>query len=650
MDKDNTTRKLKFYGLNDYGTFFDVKRVEDYLDSFDENKTDYRLAEIIELYNVLQFVDNGIFSNGSADERRAFYKTLSPKINKVISLFFGAIDESSTPTIITEIEYNYRQDLIFLLSKYKVQERVAARTLLSALVKIGVSISEILESKYIVTTYDPDIRLLILSDPQNAEQIIYKYLEVRDKREVYLPTSLTPDDARNLLDSYIDSDKSNPNYLKLIAEARVNDKAGIDAKLKLKAKRKYDATTEEFFNDDRNGMTYGCEVSISGEQEESLIVTKDGLIHKYSYSKKWLEQNSAAGQAVNNFAILFGFVREGVILNMPSYNSELGVFERFIGVKGKDSYLTGIAFESKRLCALSHTALYEKFLQTRDSGLEDVIFWFFEDHLNNQFKAEGFKYTPSSKTSTYLEKSRHLFTEMESLIKQFSLYVENGEIDKDLLAITSDQVRYHNIPSFVPNKYTYIITDNEEIRTVQYFMFSDQSSLGYINDTLQATSLLELLETNEVKYEDFLDYQKPKIDRLISLGVLVKITDSIKFRSKDQITALKNLFAVEAISYYHHAPGVQSEINDMINRGWLTRKTSLLTDPEASYFNYVLNQQEFSDGYDLRNKYLHGSQADKDNESAHYTTYMIALKLMISLIIKINDDFLLRDSIKSSNS
>src|SRR5690606_34849725 len=130
--------------------------------------------------------------------------------------------------------------------------------------------------------------------------------------------------------------------------------------------------------------------------------------------------NSGTDQIVNNFANLFGFVREGVILNMPSYNSELGVFERFMGVKGKDSYLTGIAFESKRLCALSHTALYEKFLQDRDSGLEDVLSWFFGDHLSNQFKAEGFKYTSSSKTSTYLEKSRHLFTEMESVIKQFS--------------------------------------------------------------------------------------------------------------------------------------------------------------------------------------------------------------------------------------
>ncbi|HMO77709.1 MAG TPA: hypothetical protein PKD95_00735 [Candidatus Paceibacterota bacterium] len=489
-----------------------------------------------------------------------------------------------------------------------------------------------------------------MSTPQNAELILYKYLEATGRREVYLPESLTSDDINGLLNSYIDSDKSNPNYLKLIAETRVNVMYGIDDKLKLRAKRKYNLLNEEFFSNEATGLTYGCEVSISNEQEEALIVTNDNLVHKYSYSNHWLEQNSNPDQVIYNFANLFSFVRQDFILNMPSYNSELGVLERFIGVKGRDTYPKGIAFESKWLHALSHTALYEKFLQSKKSGLEDVIRYFFEDHLLSQFGTDGFKYKSSSKASTYLEKSRHLFVEMESIIKQFSLYVENNEIDKDLLAITSDQVRYHNIPSLIVNKYVYICSDNDEIQTIQYFLFSDQSSLGYINDSLQATNLYELLSANEVKYEDFDDHQKPRINKLLDLGVLEIVEDLIKFRSKNQVDALKDLFDVDVLSYYHKSRDMHLEIDHMVDRGWLAKKTGLLTNPEASYFNYVLNQQEFSGGYDLRNKYLHGSQADKDNENAHYTTYLIALKLMISLVIKIYDDFLLRNRIESTRS
>src|SRR3990167_834656 len=644
MDDNKVDRRLKFYGLNDYGTFFEVKRVMDYLSNYDENKTDYTLAEAIELYNVHQFVEHGVFPKGYSEKKRASYKALIPKLKKSVSLFFNAIDESNAQSVITEIDYNYRQDMLLLLAKHKVHERVSAATLLAALRNIGISVGDILENKEITNAYDQDVRSLIVADPKNAEQLVYKYLEAKDRREIYLPLSFTADDAHKLLESYVDSDDANLNYIKLIADSRINKVAGINAKLKLKAKRKHDSWTDEFFKENKGGMTFGCEVRISEEQEESLVIAQDGMITKYSYSKKWLEQNSTPGKVVSNFINLFGFVSHGMILTMPSYKAQLGVFERFMGVKGKEAYPAGVAFQFREQSALLQTMMYEKFLRSGKNNLENVLAWFFGDYLKNRFNAEGFKYTPSSKASTYLEKSRHVFTEMESVIKQFTLFTENGEIDKELLAITSDQVRYHDIPSLNSDKYAYA-TDNDEILAVQFDMFSDQSGLTYINDALKASNLFELLATKEVKYDEFHDYQKAKINKLIDLGVLEKVAELVKFRSEDQVTVLKNLFDVEALSYYHYPSGMQSEIDDMASKGWLTRKTSLLTDPEASYFNYFLNQQEFSDGYDLRNKYLHGSQADKDDENAHYTTYIIGLKLMMALVIKISSDFLLKDTL-----
>jgi hypothetical protein len=390
-------------------------------------------------------------------------------------------------------------------------------------------------------------------------------LEAKDRREIHLPASLTADDAHKLMESYVDSEGANQNFVKLIADSRVNAAAGIDAKLKLKAKRKHDSWTDEFFKENKGGMTYGCEVRISEEQEEALQITQDGMITKCSYSKKWLGQNSTPAKVVSNFINLFGFVGESMILSMPAYRAQLGVFERFMSVQGKEAYPAGVAFQFREQSALLQTMMYEKFLRSSENDLENVLAWFFENYLKDRFGAEGFKYTPSSKSSTYLEKSRHVFTEMESIIKQFTLYVENGEIDKDLLAITSDQVRYHDIPSLIGDKYAYA-TDHDDILAIQFFMFSDQSGLTYINDSLKATNLFELLATKEVKYDDFHEHQKPKIDRLIDLGILEKVAESVRFRSEDQITVLKNLFEVEALSYYHYPSSMQSEINDMVVR------------------------------------------------------------------------------------
>ena len=106
---------------------------------------------------------------------------------------------------------------------------------------------------------------------------------------------------------------------------------------------------------------------------------------------------------------------------------------------------------------------------------------------------------------------------------------------------------------------------------------------------------------------------------------------------------LKAIYETEATSYYHYSAEERDHIDDMVSEGWLVRRNSLLSEPESSYLNYYLNKAEFSNGPDLRNSYLHGSQADTDNEERHFDTYVTALKLLIALVIKINDDFCLQD-------
>jgi len=45
----------------------------------------------------------------------------------------------------------------------------------------------------------------------------------------------------------------------------------------------------------------------------------------------------------------------------------------------------------------------------------------------------------------------------------------------------------------------------------------------------------------------------------------------------------------------------------------------------------------------LRNRYLHGSHIDVSDEDEHFRTYIAALKLLIAIAIKINNDFCLQD-------
>jgi len=639
--------RLKFYGLNDYGTFFQVKQAKECLDSYDDTKADYAINDILELHNATLFVENNVFPKEISDKEIKTYKALIPKIKKTVSVFFSGVDKANATTTIAGVDRGYHQDLLMQLTSHKVHKRVPAKDLLIVLTKSGVTLYEMLKNKVLVKAYDQDIRTLLISDSKNAELVMRKHMEKKDGDEIYLPSSLTDTDIHTLLDSYIDDSEANPNYIKLIADTSAKA-IGMSAKLKLKAKRKDKEWTDEFFKNRSTGFKYGTNIAIDNEQSESLLFSTDeeGII-RLSYGKKWLEAHSTNEEVLANFVHLFGFVHEGMVLSLPSYKSAItGLVERFMGVKGKDSYPVGIAFNLSEQRTFGQVYLYEKFLQERGNSLEKVIAWFFGEYLKTRFGAEGFQYLPSSESSTYLEKSRHVFTEMESVIRQFSLYVEEGKIDKELLDLTSDQVRYHSIPSLIEDKYVYA-TDSADMALVQFYLFSDQAHLGYVNDDLQASTLFELLTTKVVRMDEFQSYQKPQIDKLIELGVLHMVGDLVKFHSLPQVAALKVLYDYEAIGYNNATEDIRTELDSMISNGWLTRKSTLLTDPEASYFNFQLNESEFSDGYDLRNKYLHGSQADKDNENTHHNVYIIALKLMIALVIKISNDFYIKDRLDS---
>lgn len=105
---------------------------------------------------------------------------------------------------------------------------------------------------------------------------------------------------------------------------------------------------------------------------------------------------------------------------------------------------------------------------------------------------------------------------------------------------------------------------------------------------------------------------------------------------------------ITLIYYYIHINGVvvtsklsnalKKEVDKLLNERALVSENTLLTRQESDYIDYYLNKRNFINGYDLRNKYLHGTSSGYENENEHYVNYLHALRLLITIMIKINDD------------
>jgi hypothetical protein len=355
-------RRLKFYGLDDLGTYPQAERAIEIFEHYDPLSTTHTISEVLEVYNAQLFAENNLFPKSYSDEQREVYRALIPELRKTIAKYFNAITDANIANVLVDVDYEYHADLLHLLSKYKVYDRCAAATALLALEKTHVNVGSMLTSKSLVQSYDQEVRSLLLSDSRNAESLIRKHLAKDARHPIFLPPSFTSTDARTLLDNYLNSDEANPNFVKLIAAARATKETGIDAKLKLKAKRKYDAWAEDFFKDN-GGIKSGCEVSISDNQTEPVIMSFVGLVGKFSYGRRWLEDNLDFPTILNNFLYLFEFTNRHMLLALPSYQAELSVFERAMGTGGKDAYPFGVRFQFKEQSSFLQTLLYYRFLQ-----------------------------------------------------------------------------------------------------------------------------------------------------------------------------------------------------------------------------------------------------------------------------------------------
>lgn len=639
--EDDLTR-VRLYGPNDLAAGWHVNRVVELATEFSPAQTPTSIVDVLELHNVQQYLEHDILPSSLSPEVRAGLIDRAPQIRSTVARFFTGIDDSNFASIVTSIGYEYHEDLVHLLGRNKAFQRCTSSIVLPSLEAAGVFLGEMLECEPLVRAYGTEMRSRLLAEPRNAELLARKYLAKDSRGSMHLPQGFTSLDARNLFERYIDSDDANLNYVRLISAARDHAGAGIDAKLKLRAKRRSDELNTEMFKQN-SGFKTGCEVSISEDQDEPVVYeidSSDGSVWRYKYSRRWLEQTTDNASILNNFQHLFEFVDEQVLLTLPAYPAHFGVMERVMGVTGNSEYKISAHFRNVDARSLLQTHMYLGFLRSRDLDLERVISWFFDAYLVEAFGIVNFSFVPSDAHAPYLHRVRHLFAEMESVATQFSLFVENGELDRELLTMGADAVRFSEIPSLLTGKYLYP-TDSEEIAGVLHLLFSDQSRLNYIHEGLRDRSAAALILNNTVTLSDFHHYQRESIDHLVKMCVLETTTGRVRFANTEQLLILARMFNTQAANYYHLSTVGRQEADRMVAKGWLTRRASLMTGAESDYFNYFLNRVGFSNGPNLRNRYLHGAQAPADTDDAHFNTYLVAVRLIMALVIKMNDDLCL---------
>lgn len=147
-----------------------------------------------------------------------------------------------------------------------------------------------------------------------------------------------------------------------------------------------------------------------------------------------------------------------------------------------------------------------------------------------------------------------------------------------------------------------------------------------------------MISREEVNYNNYEDYQKSDIDYLQKTGyIYISEERIIRIEKTKDILLLKQLHEYQACPYWYYDSITQNTISEMVEKGWLVEDNHLLTPCERDYFSYYLNNEKYTNGPALRNRYMHGA-AIGSSEAEHRKAYFRILNLMILLTLKIFED------------
>ena len=616
---------------------WELENSEEKLQKISSESKVENINEAIELFNIAELLDTGVCLKKWDENTYKSYQEKKPLLMKLCAKFYSEISNDNFIQIEESVSNLYREDFWMLIEKFKVYERISKDTFKQFLKEKTPALWVILINQRIVEFFDQELSDILMVSEQTPELIIHNFMEAGEKRRYYFPKHFSPTEFEEILNKYIKSENPNPNYLHLIMIYNSTKECPISNKLKLSAKKAYNKYWEQ--NQGKGtGINYGAEITFD-DVPEIVRHTTDGLVQKFTYDIKWLEENLDYPTILNNFKFLFDFFDEFWRCTFVSIESQMGVIEKEIGAKGNREYITGMTFNVFNILSTLQMHAYYNLLKKYNIDLEAVIKWFFEDYIKEEFGVDGFSYNQSNSDANWIEKCRNIASEMDGVLKQYRMYVEDGRIDRELLEMSSEHIIFGTLPSFLERKYAYAASS--ELKSKMFLLFSDQSTLSYTEKTKSKyDSFCLLIMSEKMRRSDFFEHQLPTIDWLIQKDVLYVDDKDVLNLNMKYIAILADMYKHEVVcvQYYEKFKSILKEMEDSND---LRIDSSLFSVPETNYLNYMLNKSEFSNGKDLRNKYIHSTYSRE--EDVQMQDYMDLLKIMIIIIGKINEEFLLKD-------
>ena len=416
----------------------------------------------------------------------------------------------------------------------------------------------------------------------------------------------------------------------------------VSPSIRLKAKRKAKLLNDKIFtSDSATRMHYAHSVIIRPNAASKTIEYDEKGTQCVVYDLEELVNASASG-CLRLLRTHFDVLSYLNLLDLIPKESEVEPLERIFGIRSKRSYELLRQFVLKEQVSLLHMESLYFILSQHGKKLEDIISEYYNVYLKERFGYPSLALSLPKHENDWFTKCNAIFPVIESVAKQYQLYVENNEIDAELLEFT-EPMKATAVKSKTGIRYYKINSKSNDIKYLLHLLFSEQETLTYIDpykDNKYKNFCHMMLNVNEVPYDAYPEYEHPALHSLVNFG-FIRIDDDGMIRVVDQFdfTLYKLLYDYGVIPSYFMYANNTGKIEAMLDKGWVLPSDDLLTPKEQDYFSYYLNNEKFDNGPAYRNNYAHGNKVRslEDDKEDKYAYYRMLLLLMV-LLLRIEDD------------
>lgn len=603
------------------------------------------LGDALELFNIRKLLDSGARLNRWSDEEYEQLRIKTKSYNGQVAQYILILDSDALLEEYDTLEWGYRRSFWEAVDQFKLFDAINEDFVREVVHEKINDLRHILQCKAIVEHYKLVLRDILLHDSQAALLLIDKYIARKDnpiERELYLPANLTMSDKQAIISGYLDSEDPNINYVRLLCQNKDNSNGlELDVMTRLKAERLASRLNDEIMTDPRT-VKVPRNMTVIFSNEENILPVKfkieDG--HPvYTYSVKYI--NECKGTLLlGNCISMFYWLNQHFLVELISKKCEVDSFEEVLHNLSRTAYPDFDHFCRKNSLAQVQLQGYCGALEKRNTSFEQVLKTFYEYHLSAAYGYPSLPLNFPKEDDSWLNKCRILFPELDAIVKQYNSYVQYDAIDPDVIRL-SKPCNMSDGKSLLTNKYCEVPDGQSEIHRILWYMLAPGALLDYVEPFKgkHYGCLLELLLNEQVHYDIYDERKRQNIDYLMEHGIVKKAADGIlAIVDHDMSILLQSLWEYHACSYWHYSECGRKHLDNMVEKGWLITSDMLLTTEERRYFSYYMDNSEYTNGFAYRNHYAHGSTPSVDDERTHLNAYLVFLRMLAIIILKMEDD------------